>query len=178
MNSVLVGVGRGEGDEQLMGRSSSIGGSLIWRRDFQLEIIPPPQVMTGQCISLLTPLVLLLLTGLADHSLGSAGEREDYYRQGMLRREQYNQVQVQEKPVSSAADGHEHPRQSKKPPKGMTESNKKNEKKTAPTKSGKNRVTPFYTQPEKSPDQTFQFVAIKWHLVADIFKAGVTINVH
>lgn len=141
MNSVLVG----EGDEQLMGHGGSSSSSLIWRRDFQLEIIPPPQVMTRQCISLLTPLVVLLLTGLADPSLGSAGEQEDYYRHGMLRREQHNQVQVQAKPISSTPDGHEHPRQSKKSPKGMTESSKKNEKKTAPTKSGKknNKVTAF-----------------------------------
>ncbi|XP_017289389.1 inactive carboxypeptidase-like protein X2 [Kryptolebias marmoratus] len=93
--------------------------------------------MTRQCISLLTPLVLLLLTGLADLSLGSAGEHEDYYMQEMLTRERYNQVQVREKPISSTPDEHEHPRQSKKTPKGKAESNKKTEKNAAPTKSVK-----------------------------------------
>lgn len=119
--------------------------------------LSPPllQAMTRQCINLLTPLVLLLLAGLADLSLGSAGEHEDYYMQEMLTREQYNQVQVQEKPVASTPDRHDHPRQSKKSPKGKPESNKKTEKNSAPTKSGKKkkRGSHLVHTAEQSSDQ-------------------------
>lgn len=53
--------------------------------------------MTRQRLSLLTPLALLgLLMGLADLS-----QDEDYYMQELLTRDQYNQVQMLEKPVAS-----------------------------------------------------------------------------
>ncbi|KAM4525295.1 inactive carboxypeptidase-like protein X2 isoform 2-T2 [Odontesthes bonariensis] len=93
--------------------------------------------MTKQRLTLLTPLALLgLLVGIADLSLGSVGEDEDYYMQELLTREQYNRVQVLEKPISLTPDGHDHPRQNpaKKMPKGKAESNKKTDKTTADAK--------------------------------------------
>ncbi|XP_061564388.1 inactive carboxypeptidase-like protein X2 [Cololabis saira] len=95
--------------------------------------------MTSQRLSLLTPLALLgLLLGFADLSLGSVGEDEDYYMQELLTREQYNQVQVQEKSsFSSSPDGHGRPRQNpaKKIPKEKAESSKKKDKPVANAKS-------------------------------------------
>ncbi|KAM6899041.1 inactive carboxypeptidase-like protein X2 [Lycodopsis pacificus] len=96
--------------------------------------------MTRQRLGLLTPLALLgLLVGLADLSHGSAGEDEDYYMQELLKREQYNQVQVLEKPVASTPDRHEHPSQSptKKVPKGKAGSGRQTDKTTADAKSVK-----------------------------------------
>ncbi|XP_029312759.1 inactive carboxypeptidase-like protein X2 [Cottoperca gobio] len=103
-----------------------------------MEIIP--RVMTRQRLSLLTPLALLgLLVGLADLSHGSAGVDEDYYMQELLTREQYNQVQMQEKPVASIPDRHEHPSQKpgKKVPKGKADSSRQTDKTTADAKSVK-----------------------------------------
>ncbi|TKS89760.1 Inactive carboxypeptidase-like protein X2 [Collichthys lucidus] len=96
--------------------------------------------MTRQRLSLLTPLALLgLLMGLADISHGYAGEDEDYYMQELLTRDQYNMVQMLEKPVASIPDRHEHPSQNpaKKVPKGKAESNRQTDKTTADTKSVK-----------------------------------------
>ncbi|TMS21862.1 Inactive carboxypeptidase-like protein X2 [Larimichthys crocea] len=96
--------------------------------------------MTRQRLSLLTPLALLgLLMGLADISHGFAGEDEDYYMQELLTRDQYNKVQMLEKPVASIPDRHEHPSQNpaKKVPKGKAESNRQTDKTTADTKSVK-----------------------------------------
>ncbi|XP_054454614.1 inactive carboxypeptidase-like protein X2 [Anoplopoma fimbria] len=94
--------------------------------------------MTRQRLSLLTPLALLgLLVGFAD--LSSAGEDEDYYMQELLTREQYNQVQVLEKPVASIPERHEHPSQnpSKKAPKGKAGGSRQTDKTTADAKSVK-----------------------------------------
>ncbi|XP_059179992.1 inactive carboxypeptidase-like protein X2 [Centropristis striata] len=96
--------------------------------------------MTRQRLSLLTPLALLgLLVGLADLSHGSTGEDEDYYMQELLTREQYNQVQVLEKPVASIPERHEHQSQTlgKKAPKGKTVSSRQTDKTTADAKSVK-----------------------------------------
>lgn len=96
--------------------------------------------MARQRLSLLTPLALLgLLVGLADLGHGSAGEDEDYYMQELLTREQYNKVQVLEKPVASIPDRHEHPNQNpaKKVPKGKADSSRQMDKATADAKSGK-----------------------------------------
>lgn len=96
--------------------------------------------MTRQRLSHLTPLALLgLLMGLADLSLGSAGEDEDYYMQELLTRDQYNQVQMLEKPVASIPDRHERPSQNpaKKVPKGKAISGRQTDKTTADAKSGK-----------------------------------------
>lgn len=96
--------------------------------------------MTRQRLSLLTPLALLgLLVGFAHLSHGSTGEDEDYYMQELLTREQYNQVQVLEKPMASIPDGHEHPRQNpaKKMPKGKAGSSKQTDKTTADATSVK-----------------------------------------
>ncbi|XP_068439051.1 inactive carboxypeptidase-like protein X2 [Clinocottus analis] len=93
--------------------------------------------MTRQRLSLLTPLALLgLLVGLADLSHGFAGEDEDYYMQELLSREQYNQVQVPEKPVASTPDRHEHPGQNpgKKAPRGKAGSGRPTGKTTADPK--------------------------------------------
>ena len=95
--------------------------------------------MTRQRLSLLTPLALLgLLVGLADFSHGSTGEDEDYYMQELLTREQYNRVQVQEKPVASIPVRHESPSQNpgKKLGKGKADSNGQTDKSTD-AKSGK-----------------------------------------
>lgn len=100
--------------------------------------------MTRQRLSLLTPLALLgLLLGLADLSHGSADEDEDYYMQELLTRDQYNQVQMLEKPVASIPDMHEHPSQNpaKKVPKGKAESSRQVDETTADTKSGKRTPT-------------------------------------
>lgn len=83
--------------------------------------------MTRQRLSLLTALALLgLLVGLADLSHGSVDEDEDYYMQELLTRDQYNQVQMLEKPVASIPERHEHPSQNptKTVPKGKTESSR------------------------------------------------------
>ncbi|XP_018554829.1 inactive carboxypeptidase-like protein X2 [Lates calcarifer] len=96
--------------------------------------------MARQRLSLLTPLALLgLLVGLADLGHGSAGEDEDYYMQELLTREQYNKVQVLEKPVASIPDRHEHPNQNpaKKVPKGKADSSRQMDKATADAKSAK-----------------------------------------
>lgn len=94
--------------------------------------------MTRQRLSLLTPLALLgLLMGLADLS-----QDEDYYMQELLTRDQYNQVQMLEKPVASIPDRHEHPSQNsaKKVPKGKADSSRQADKTTADAKSGKSTV--------------------------------------
>ena len=99
--------------------------------------------MTRQRLSLFTPLALLgLLVGLANISRGFAGEDEDYYMQELLTREQYNQVQVLEKPVASIPDRHEHPSQNhaKKVPKGKADSSRQTDKTTADAKSGKSNA--------------------------------------
>ncbi|XP_034716053.1 inactive carboxypeptidase-like protein X2 [Etheostoma cragini] len=96
--------------------------------------------MTRQHLCLLTPLALLgLLVGLADLSQGSAGEDEDYYMHELLKREQYNQVQVLEKPVASIPDRHVQPSQkpAKKVPKGKVDSSTQTEKNRAEVKSVK-----------------------------------------
>ncbi|KAA8581430.1 inactive carboxypeptidase-like protein X2 [Etheostoma spectabile] len=96
--------------------------------------------MTRQHLCLLTPLALLgLLVGLADLSQGSAGEDEDYYMHELLKREQYNQVQVLEKPVASIPDRHVQPSQkpAKKVPKGKADSGTQTEKNRADVKSVK-----------------------------------------
>ncbi|MEQ2188198.1 hypothetical protein GOODEAATRI_012573, partial [Goodea atripinnis] len=94
--------------------------------------------MTGQLLSLLTPLALLLLVGLADLSLASVDDDDDYYMQEMLTRERYNQVRLPENPISSTADAREEVKQNpaKNMPKGEVE-NKKTDKITDPTKSVK-----------------------------------------
>ncbi|MEQ2284998.1 hypothetical protein AMECASPLE_027321 [Ameca splendens] len=94
--------------------------------------------MTGQLLSLLTPLALLLLVGLADLSLASVDDDEDYYMQEMLTRERYNQVRLPENPISSTADAREEVKQNpaKNMPKGEVK-NKKTDKITDPTKSVK-----------------------------------------
>ncbi|KAI3365166.1 hypothetical protein L3Q82_010265 [Scortum barcoo] len=95
--------------------------------------------MRRQRLSLLTPLALLgLLAGLADLCHGYAGEDEDYYMQELLTREQYNQVQMLEKPVASIPDRHELPSQhpAKKVPKGKADSSRQMDKTTADAKSG------------------------------------------
>lgn len=80
--------------------------------------------------------------GLAELSHGSAGEDEDYYMQDLLTREQYNQVQMLEKPVASIPDRHDHPSQNpgKKVPKGKADSSRQMDKTTADAKSGKSFV--------------------------------------
>ncbi|KAG7241651.1 hypothetical protein INR49_025249 [Caranx melampygus] len=96
--------------------------------------------MTRQRLSLLTPLALLgLLVGLADLSYGSTGEDEDYYMQELLTREQYNQVQMLEKPVASIPDRHEHHghNPAKKVPKGKADSSRQTDKTTADAKTVK-----------------------------------------
>lgn len=95
--------------------------------------------MTRQRLSLLTPLALLgLLMGLADLSDGSAGEDEDYYMQDLLTRDQYNQVQMLEKPVASIPNKKEVSGQNnaKKVPRGKAESSRQID-----TKSGKRTLT-------------------------------------
>ncbi|XP_034050192.1 inactive carboxypeptidase-like protein X2 isoform X1 [Thalassophryne amazonica] len=65
--------------------------------------------MIRQRLNLFTFLALLeLLVGLADLTYGFAGEDEDYYIQELLTREQYNQVQQEEKVMASIPDRHEH----------------------------------------------------------------------
>ncbi|XP_035469214.2 inactive carboxypeptidase-like protein X2 isoform X2 [Scophthalmus maximus] len=94
--------------------------------------------MTRRRLSFLTPLALLgLLVGLADLSHGSTGEDEDYYMQELLTREQYNQVQMLEKPVASIPDRHEHQGQNpaKKVPKGKEEGSRQTDQTTADAKS-------------------------------------------
>lgn len=96
--------------------------------------------MARQRLSLLTPLALLgLLVGMADLSHGSAAEDEDYYMQELLTRDQYNQVQMLDKPVASIPERHEQPSQNaaKKVPKAKAESSRQADKITADTKSGK-----------------------------------------
>lgn len=138
--SVLEWEGRGRG---AVDGTQSGSSQLLWRRhqDTQLKIIP--QVMTRQHLSLLTPLALLgLLMGLAELSHGSAGEDEDYYMQDLLTREQYNQVQMLEKPVASIPDRHDHPSQNsdRKVPKGKADNSRQMDKTTADAKSGKSTV--------------------------------------
>lgn len=132
----------GKGDEEgaVDGTQPGSSSRLLWRRhqDSQLEIIP--WVMTRQRLSLLTPLALLgLLVGLADLSYGSTGEDEDYYMQELLTREQYNQVQMLEKPVASIPDRHEHHghNPAKKVPKGKADSSRQTDKTTDDAKTGK-----------------------------------------
>lgn len=76
--------------------------------------------------------------GLADLSGGSAGEDEDYYMQDLLTRDQYNQVQMLEKPVASIPNRKEHSGQNnaKKVPRGKAESSRQMD-----TKSGKRTLT-------------------------------------
>ncbi|XP_062234862.1 inactive carboxypeptidase-like protein X2 [Platichthys flesus] len=98
--------------------------------------------MTRRCLSLLTPLALLgLLLGLADLSQDAAGEDEDYYMQELLTREQYNQVQMQEKPVASVPDRQEHPGRNpgKKVPKGKEVSSRQTDQTSADAKPASNR---------------------------------------
>uniref|UniRef100_UPI0037E9116B inactive carboxypeptidase-like protein X2 n=1 Tax=Semicossyphus pulcher TaxID=241346 RepID=UPI0037E9116B len=127
--------------------------------------------MTRQRHSLLTPLALLgLLVGLADFSHGSALEDEDYYMQELLTRDQYNQVQMVEKPVASIPDRHERPSQNsgKKVPKGKAESSRQTDKtaadeksvKTANKKAEKNKKSALKT-PNSIPEAAGQFNAIK-----------------
>lgn len=100
-----------------------------------------PQKMIRKHLRLLTPLALLgLLVGLADLSHGSVGEDEDYYMQGLLIREQYNQVQVLEKQNSFIPDGEEDPKEhsAKKTAKAKSDSSKKTDKTPADAKTGKN----------------------------------------
>ncbi|CAK6956770.1 inactive carboxypeptidase-like protein X2 [Scomber scombrus] len=122
------------------GTQPGSSSTLLWRRhqDSQLEIIS--RVMTRQRLSLFTPLALLgLLVGLANLNCCSASEDEDYYMQELLSREQYNQVQVVEKPVASIPDRHEHRSQNpaKKVPKGKADSSRQPDKTTADAKSVK-----------------------------------------
>ncbi|XP_047465851.1 inactive carboxypeptidase-like protein X2 [Mugil cephalus] len=93
--------------------------------------------MTRQHLSLITPLAVLgLLAGFADLGHGFVGEDEDYYMQELLTREQYNKVQVLEKPMTPMPDGHaQNP--VKKLPKGKAESSRKTDKTTADPKSAK-----------------------------------------
>lgn len=80
--------------------------------------------MTGQRLALLTYLALLgLFLVLAEISLGTAAEDEDYYMQELLTREQYNLVQMQEVP-----DRHEHP--SENPAKKVPKSGKQSGNRT------------------------------------------------
>lgn len=116
--------------------------------------------MTKQRLSLLTPLALLgLLMGLADLSDGSAGEDEDYFMQDLLTRDQYNQIQILEKPVASIPDRHGHSSQSpaKKVPKGKVESSRQMD-----TKSGKRTLThtPFR---EVSVSSSLVYTVVKVH---------------
>lgn len=97
--------------------------------------------MIRKHLRLLTPLALLgLLVGLADLTHGSVGEDEDYYMQGLLIREQYNQVQVLEKQNSFIPDGEKDPKEhsAKKTAKVKSDSNKKIHKTPADAKTGKN----------------------------------------
>lgn len=91
--------------------------------------------MTRQRLSFLTPLALLgLLAGLAD--LSRASEDEDYYMQELLTRDQYNKVQMLEKPVASIPDrNREQP--SQKPGKKVAKGGRQTDKTTDDTKSGK-----------------------------------------
>lgn len=103
--------------------------------------------MTRRRLSFLTPLALLgLLVGLADLSHGSTGEDEDYYMQELLTREQYNQVQMLEKPVASIPDRHEYRGQNpaKKVPKGKEEGSRQTDQTTADAKSGKSLAIFFF----------------------------------
>ncbi|CAI5658643.1 inactive carboxypeptidase-like protein X2 [Oreochromis niloticus] len=96
--------------------------------------------MIRKHLRLLTPLALLgLLVGLADLSHGSVGEDEDYYMQGLLTREQYNQVQVLEKQNSFIPDGEEDPKEhlAKKTAKAKSDSSKKTDKTPADAKTVK-----------------------------------------
>ncbi|XP_068161304.1 inactive carboxypeptidase-like protein X2 isoform X2 [Antennarius striatus] len=85
--------------------------------------------MTRQHLRLLTPLALLgLLAGLADLGHGSASEDEDYYMQELLTREQYNQVQMLEKPLGSIPE-HQNPAKTERAgAKSVKTDNKKAEK--------------------------------------------------
>lgn len=93
--------------------------------------------MTRKLLSLLTPLALLLLVGFGDPSF--VDEDEDYYLQEMLTRERYNQVKV--KPKSSTADTQEEPKQNpaRKIPKGEVGNDKKTDRISDSTKSGKGK---------------------------------------
>lgn len=94
--------------------------------------------MTRQHLSVLTPLALLgLLVGLAELSHGSAGEDEDYYMQDLHTREQYNQVQMLEKPVASIPDSQN---SDKKVPKGKADNSRQMDKTTPNAKTGKSTV--------------------------------------
>lgn len=102
---------------------------------------PPPRAMTGQLLSLLTPLALLLFVGFADLSLASVEEDEDNYMQEMLTRERYNQVRMPEKSISSTANAQGEPKQkpARKMPKGEMGNDKKTDKIPDSTKPGKRR---------------------------------------
>lgn len=136
--------GEGEEGEAVDGTQPGSSSRLLWRRHQALWAGDnPPGVMTRQRLCLLTTLALLgLLVGFANLSRGSAGEDEDYYMQELLTREQYNHVQMLEKPVASKPDGHEQSRQNpaKKMPQGKA--GKKTDKTTADAKSGK--TLPFH----------------------------------
>lgn len=95
--------------------------------------------MTGQLLTLLTPLALLFLAGFADLSLASVDEDEDYYMQEMLTKERYNQVRLLEKPISSRVYSQEDLKQNPvgKMPKGEVGNDKKMDKISDPSKSGK-----------------------------------------
>ncbi|XP_037609804.1 inactive carboxypeptidase-like protein X2 [Sebastes umbrosus] len=117
-----------------------------------------------QRLSLLTPLALLgLLAGLADLSRGSAGEDEDYYMQELLTREQYNQVQVLEKPVASIPDRHENP--AKKVAKGKAGSSRQTDDaksvKTANKKAEKNKKGAPKKNPNSISEGEGQYSSIK-----------------
>nr|XP_020500366.1 inactive carboxypeptidase-like protein X2 [Labrus bergylta] len=124
--------------------------------------------MTSQLLRLLTPLALLgLLLGLADLSHDSAIEDEDYYMQEMLTRDQYNQVQILEKPVASIPDRHERPSQNsgKKVPKGKAESSRQLDKdaksvKTANKKTEKTKKSTLKTS-NSIPEAEGRFNPIK-----------------
>ncbi|KAM8887861.1 inactive carboxypeptidase-like protein X2 isoform 1-T1 [Synchiropus picturatus] len=88
--------------------------------------------MTRQRLRLLVPLALLGL--LTNFSRVSTDEDEDYYMQELLTREQYNQVQLQEKPVASVPDRQQQP--ARKVPKD-TDSSRKMDKNNAEAKLAK-----------------------------------------
>ncbi|XP_053710090.1 inactive carboxypeptidase-like protein X2 isoform X2 [Synchiropus splendidus] len=88
--------------------------------------------MTRQRLRLLVPLALLGL--LTNFSRVSTDEDEDYYMQELLTREQYNQVQLQEKPVASVPDKQQQP--ARKVPKD-TDSSRKMDKNNAEAKLAK-----------------------------------------
>ncbi|XP_005794845.1 inactive carboxypeptidase-like protein X2 [Xiphophorus maculatus] len=99
--------------------------------------------MTGQLLSLLTPLALLLFVGFADLCLASVEEDEDNYMQEMLTRERYNQVRMPEKSISSTANAQGEPKQkpARKMPKGEMGNDKKTDK------------IPDSTKPVKTPNR-------------------------